>query len=392
MRPSVSGLSCLPTVTSQRPGGFPSSAPEPPRQRLGDPGASRSRRLRLLGALAIGLAAAAAKLLTHTPAHPQVVSGRAAPKLTKAGAPERWEQGEITITLDASLDQLSPAARESVQGAFGSWISSPAKLPRVTFDSRPHAPLLMEPDGENRVYYAPITVPGHENDLAITLAYSNTDTGEILEADIVVNSRHPFALLDASAMGAAPGAGRKDDPGTAGGTNPGSPATGSGHGDPKSGNDGTHGSPQTGTDGRSASNGSGDGAHGAPGGKTATAPAPATTPPAAPSCTNKYDLESVVAHEAGHFWGLGEDMTDTTATMYFSTAPCTVGKRLLKADDAHVVSTLYAEPPTGSSSEPLAAGVKHCSVRTLGGNAPSCAGSLAAALFGLAALRRQRRG
>jgi hypothetical protein len=29
---------------------------------------------------------------------------------------------------------------------------------------------------------------------------------------------------------------------------------------------------------------------------------------------------------------------------------------------------------------------------TLGGNAPSCAGSLAAALFGLAALRRQRRG
>jgi hypothetical protein len=421
MRPSVSGLSCLPTVMSHRPGGPPSRAPDPPKGP--DRGAGRSRHLRLIGVLVIGLAAAGAKLLAHTPAHPQVVSGRAGPKMTKSGAPERWEQGEVTITLDASLDQLSPAARESVQQAFGSWLSSQAKLPRVTFDSRPHAPLLLEPDGENRIYYAPITLPGHENDLAITLGYSNPDTGEILEADIVVNSRHPFALLDAVAMGAGQGAAQKDD---TRGPGPGAQGNGSGQqggngapGSAGTGSDGTHGGSKGASPGAQGDgNGNGNGktaaaptgpTPGAPGngsGKAAAAPtaptpgapgngngktAPTPTPPAAAACSNKYDLESVVAHEAGHFWGLGEDMTDPTATMYFSTSPCTVGKRVLKADDSHEVSALYAEPATGSGNEPAAAGVKHCSVRTLGQSAPSSAGSVAAALAGLAVLRRRRR-
>jgi hypothetical protein len=101
----------------------------------------------------------------------------------------------------------------------------------------------------------------------------------------------------------------------------------------------------------------------------------------------KYDVASVVTHEIGHFWGLGEDMLDTTATMYFSTPPCNVIKRQLKLDDVKAVSSLY----TVAASSDSASTAKHCSVATLGGSRDDGAALLLiAAALGTAARRRRR--
>ena len=53
----------------------------------------------------------------------------------------------------------------------------------------------------------------------------------------------------------------------------------------------------------------------------------------------------MATHEAGHFFGLGEDYTDLAATMYVTTAPCDVHKRVLTDDDTSTLAALYA-PPT----------------------------------------------
>jgi MYXO-CTERM domain-containing protein len=352
--PRASALSCLPTVMSAYPK-QPSLAPgQPPR--APEPRGTQ-RRWRVLGAIALAAIAVGVHLGTEAPRKPQIVSGRAGPKVSRSGAAERWWQEQVTVTLDGSLDELSPGARDAVQQAFGAWLSTSAKLPRLTFDTRPSAPVLLEPDGENRIYYAPITMPGHENDLAITLSFTNPDTGEILESDIIVNSKHTWALLP------APGSG---------------PSAGKGAAAP-GGDDGKSG----------ASRGDSDrkGQEGKSHGPSAGTPASPTTVVAA--CNAQYDVESVATHEIGHFFGLGEDMTDPSATMYFSTPPCNVGKRQLQLDDTQEVSTLYSKPAADPSG-PAAAGVKSCSVVTLGegGRAASFA---TAALVGLVALGRRRR-
>jgi MYXO-CTERM domain-containing protein len=282
------------------------------------PRTARSRRKMWM---AVGFSALAAfgigvGMHPHAKEKPQIVSGRAGPKLTPTGVAERWWQGDLTITVDESVATVWPDANAGLETAFDTWREANGKLPNVTFDARPAAPLLLEPDGENRIYYGPITVPGHEKDLAITLQYADQSSGEIVEADVIVNSHHPFAVL-------------VDDDDAATGT--------------------------------------------------------------VTDCKEKYDVTSVVTHEIGHFWGLGEDMVDTNATMFFSTPPCNVRKRQLKTDDVKAVSALYAvAAPSGDS----ATKAMHCALTSVGGAGdPGAAG---AAMVGMvlvlgATARRRRR-
>lgn len=62
------------------------------------------------------------------------------------------------------------------------------------------------------------------------------------------------------------------------------------------------------------------------------------------SCTNAYDVESVVTHEAGHWWGLahvGEVNRLTMTAGVDSTFPCTLWMRTLGLGDVFGIRDLY---------------------------------------------------
>jgi hypothetical protein len=59
------------------------------------------------------------------------------------------------------------------------------------------------------------------------------------------------------------------------------------------------------------------------------------------SCAHRYDLQSVMTHEAGHFFGLAEDRENNTSTMFSCTSRCETHKRRLTPGDLSSISSLY---------------------------------------------------
>lgn len=324
---SLFGRSFLPVAHTRRPSLGPSLPPaETPPERKGP--------WRSIGLVACVAIAALVCTQERTSRPPEVVSGRASPRRTKSGAEERWWPGAATVTFDASLDDIDPTAKDAIGKAFGTWLVSDAKLPALTFDSGSRASVVpTTADGENRVYFAPITIPNQENALAITLAYSDADTGQIIEADVIVNARYPFGVLS-----------------------------------PPAGDDGDDG--DKGNDDTAESNSN----------VGSTTQALAGSAKSSSWCRGRYDLQSVVSHEVGHFFGLGEDMTDPDATMFFSTDRCELKKRDLSAPDIQEMSGLYAADPPGFASPGEAS---HCSISHVGGGR-SNDGSLGVGFLGFA--------
>ena len=60
------------------------------------------------------------------------------------------------------------------------------------------------------------------------------------------------------------------------------------------------------------------------------------------SAAGHYDVQNVLTHEVGHFFGLGEDDQLMDATMYVSTPPCETQKRDLAVTDEQAMTQLYA--------------------------------------------------
>jgi len=104
-------------------------------------------------------------------------------------------------------------------------------------------------------------------------------------------------------------------------------------------------------------------------------------------CSKRFDLQNVVTHEVGHFFGLDEDMDDGLATMYYTSERCELKKRDLSTDDRTVMTTLYV----GASQEDDAARSGGCGgARIVGSKLPQ-SGLFAAAIGILGALFTLRR-
>jgi hypothetical protein len=276
------------------------------------------RKLWFFTAVSALVGTAAAGALSRVPSlSPHIHSGSPGFKKTAAGHELLWKQTRVTVYLDDSLVKLGPQANDAVVQAFGQWLGSDSKLPAVIFDTR-HGQAEPKQDGKNTVSYAPITAPGHERDVAITITYANDKTGEIVEADVILNAHYPMGVLTPRAHG----------PGDAkGGPTPGGEAM---------------------------------------------------------DCENRYDAQNVATHEAGHFFGLGEDMTERSSTMFLSIDECETHKRVLSSTDVGAVTTLYA---ASEAPEPGGANGAGCSF----GGAPAGGGALAmlGLVFGLGRLRRR---
>lgn len=131
---------------------------------------------------------------------PRMVWADAEPRQTETGLPERWAQPSLTVVLDPSLADLGPGAIDAIQAAMGTWQTDVPGIPSVTFESAAE-PVGVKYDHKSVISAGPITIPGHEKDLAVTITYASDQTGDILEADIVFNTRYTFAAMPAPAAG-----------------------------------------------------------------------------------------------------------------------------------------------------------------------------------------------
>ncbi len=310
---AASAHTVKPTLEAPSPKFSPS-----PRRRL-------SFNVIALGVLSAVLGLGGAASLSHFRARPapvmQIVSGNPALKKSSDGASVRWHSPKNKLYIDASVDQLGATARESIQLAFGAWLGSGAKLPNLSFDSTTGAVFGQSPNGKSEISYGPITLAGHENDLALTVTFSDPKTGEVVEADMIFNSKHPFGLLPYEA---APGAMTADD---------------------------------------------------------------------MAMCAQKYDLQSIATHEAGHFFGLGEDYESTPATMFYTTGRCETNKRVLQTTDETTMDALYVASASASEDDPSVDTAKGCGGARIGqGNTGGVIPILSlVGLLGFVGVRRRRR-
>lgn len=122
------------------------------------------------------------------------------PRTTDEGAAERWTAPGVVVVLDPSLEDLAPGATDAVRQAVGTWVFQVAGLPNVVFDDG-DARIGSARDGKSVISAGPITLAGHEKDLALTTTYADDATGAILEADVVFNTRYAWAVMPAPAAG-----------------------------------------------------------------------------------------------------------------------------------------------------------------------------------------------
>ena len=263
------------SMRSLRPNATSIKPDEPPPESVGPKKDRRVPAIALVCSVLVAAAFVGARSHPWRSRHPaprHYVSGTPQPRITAGGSPEHWPTGTaVPVVIDPSVEKMSPDAKEAIVEAFATWQAQNLGTPDITL-SLTDTPGVAAEDGVNRILYAPITVPGYEKAVAITLSYA-ADDGVVTEADMIVNSAFKFTVLKSA----------KDEQ--------------------------------------------------------------------AASCGGKYDVQDVVTHEAGHFLGMGEDMTDTSATMYIISDPCQVHKRVLTTDDTKAMKSLYADVvPTAPES------------------------------------------
>jgi hypothetical protein len=255
-------------------------------------------------------------------------------KMTATGAAVRWRRDALDVVVDESFSKL---AGPNVYGAaVDAWRATGATLPSISTKPGDGRKVGYDPGGQNEnvIVYAPYGWPKANGALAITVLTYDDMTGALVDADILINGGgRLFGVLDKD----------ESDPSSAGISIEGKDVDSSAVTTIKSGK------------------------------------------------TPRFDLQNVLTHELGHFFGLGEDYTDTGATMYASTRPGETNKRIVSSSDGSVVSELYAEPMAAASLQTQAG----CGGAKLArGQMPDASGvvGVGAAAAGFVLLAASRRG
>ena len=204
-------------------------------------------------------------------------------KHTEQGLPVHWSRSDVAFEIDPTVAQMAPGAEAAVAAAAQVWSGADGA---PTLSTTPAASASQPAfDGKNVVYFAAHGYAPAGRALAITILTYNSATGEILDADVVINGHYGFDVLPS---------GSTADPGA-------QPIA----------NDGT-------------ASGAVDGNAGA-----------------------EFDVQHVVAHEFGHTLGMSDELMDQSAMMYLSTKPGDATLRALAVDDLDGISKLYYSTPSG---------------------------------------------
>jgi hypothetical protein len=248
-------------------------------------------------------------------------------KATDNGGYVRWQTDAVDVVVDKSFSDVG--GDDLFGSALDTWRASGATLPSVSTIPGGGRKVGYDPNGpnENVVVFAPDGWANGHGALAVTVLTYDDETGRILDADIVVNGGgRSFARFDHDVSNA------NDAPASIEGA-----------------------TPSASTDGT----------------------------------ISHFDLQSVVTHELGHFFGLGEDYDNTKGTMYATMRPGEIQKRALTAVDLDTVTALYASKPADAS--PVASGGCGRAQLAPSGPSPSSWIGFAAAVLGLALLAASRR-
>jgi hypothetical protein len=108
-------------------------------------------------------------------------------KQTSSGATVRWARSDVVLDLDASILAI-PDVERRLNAAIRLWRGS-ASAPRVRLGSR--VSTTPKVDGRN-VLFLRDGYPPVNGALGITLLSFDESTGNIVDADIVINPRYSF--------------------------------------------------------------------------------------------------------------------------------------------------------------------------------------------------------
>lgn len=243
-------------------------------------------------------------------------------RMDERGTAVHWRNASVDVVLDASLNDISPAAADAFSRALNAWRASGAELPSVSTVAGRERSVGYNASGpnENVVLFAKYGWPEAKGALAVTVLTYDALSGAILDADIVINGGgRYFADLSADEQLGTGDAVRLDPP------QDGAAAA----------QEGAGGEQGTGASALSTGTSSNDSAA-------------ATTPSGSTNATNttslkggRFDLQNILTHELGHFFGLGEDLDNSGSTMYVTTRPGETTKRSLDVADGRTLVGIY---------------------------------------------------
>lgn len=259
-------------------------------------------RVVVMGLLLVGVLGVIAIRTHHSQLEQVRALGRVganAPITSRPPGARHWDEPALVVYVDSSVDAIGAGAREALISAFAAWKTPHGALPGITFEPARDLQPTLAPDGRNTILVAPIAIPSHEDDLAVTISHSDANTGRLFEADIILNARHAQAKMAVvepvsrawPALEAANESLPRHDVAVA-----------------------------------------------------------AAVPHEGEGKCECFDLENVMAHEAGHFFGFDENPDDPDATMYRSVGRCETKKRTVERDELLLAAQVY--PPAEAEAAP----------------------------------------